>query len=107
MRIYSTSLALMEDCKLPNLFTILGYKVYFWSNENNEPIHVHISKGSPSPGAAKVWLTSNGGCILASNPERIPQRELNALLEIIQAQFFMICSAWKKHFKDEHIKFYC
>ena len=52
---------LVEDYKLPNLFTIFGYKVYFWSNENNEPIHVHISKGSPSPNAAKIWLTSKGG----------------------------------------------
>lgn len=92
---------------MPNLFTILGYKVYFWSNENNEPIHVHISKGSPSPNAAKIWLTSKGGCILASNPERIPQKDLNSLLEIVQAQFFLICAAWKRHFKVEHIKFYC
>ena len=51
---------------MPNLFTILGYKVYFWSNENNEPIHVHISKGIPSKNAAKIWLTRNGGCILES-----------------------------------------
>ncbi len=42
---------------MPNLFTILGYKVYFWSNENDEPIHVHISKGIPSKNAAKIWLT--------------------------------------------------
>ena len=61
MRIYFISMELVEDYKLPNLFTIFGYKVYFWSNENNEPIHVHISKGSPSPNAAKIWLTSKGG----------------------------------------------
>ena len=31
---------------MPQLMTLFGYKVYFWSNENNplEPIHVHISK---------------------------------------------------------------
>lgn len=92
---------------MPNLFTILGYKVYFWSNENNEPIYVHISKGIPSKNAAKIWLTRNGGCILDSNPERIPRKDLFELLEIVQAQFFMICTAWKKHFKVEQIKFYC
>lgn len=90
---------------MPNLFTILGYKVYFWSNENDEPIHVHISKGIPSKNAAKIWLTRNGGCILDSNPERIPRKDLSELIEI--AQFFMICAAWKKHFKVEQIKFYC
>ena len=28
---------------VPNLFAIEGYQIYFWSNENNEPIHVHIT----------------------------------------------------------------
>ncbi|MBO6308929.1 MAG: DUF4160 domain-containing protein [Oribacterium sp.] len=49
---------------MPSLFNIGSYKVYFWANENNEPIHVHISKGQPSPGSTKIWLTKNGGCIL-------------------------------------------
>ena len=38
----------MEELKLPNLFEISGYKIFFWSNENFEPIHIHISKGKPS-----------------------------------------------------------
>ena len=92
---------------MPSLFSIFGYKVYFWSNENDEPIHVHVYKGRPSKNAAKIWLTKSGGCILASNPEHISSKELGTLLEIIQAQFFMICSAWKEHFKVGSIKFYC
>ncbi|MDD7740505.1 MAG: DUF4160 domain-containing protein [Fusicatenibacter sp.] len=28
---------------------VSGYTVYFWSNENGEPIHVHVSKGKPTP----------------------------------------------------------
>ncbi|NRO08695.1 hypothetical protein IMAU60211_01036 [Lactobacillus helveticus] len=24
---------------MPNLFSVSGYLIYFWSNENNEPIH--------------------------------------------------------------------
>ncbi len=49
---------------MPNLFTISGYKVFFWSNEVNEPIHVHVSKGQPTPNATKIWLTRSGGCIM-------------------------------------------
>ena len=48
-----------EELKLPNIFELYGYKVYFWSNENNEPVHVHISKGSPQGNATKVWLTKS------------------------------------------------
>lgn len=33
---------------MPNIFSTLGYHIYFWSNENNEPIHVHVSKGRPN-----------------------------------------------------------
>ena len=38
---------------MPKLFMVSGYTVYFWSNENDEPIHVHVSKGKPTPNATK------------------------------------------------------
>lgn len=92
---------------MPNLFTISGYKIYFWSDENNEPIHVHISKGHPDRNSTKIWLTKNGGCILANNKSQIPQKELHELMEFISAQFFYICGAWKEFFVVDTIKFYC
>lgn len=70
---------------MPSLFTVSGYKVYFWSNEQGEPIHVHISKGKPSPNGTKIWLTRNGDCIVASNGNDIPKKELNELMEVISA----------------------
>ena len=92
---------------MPSLFTVSGYKIYFWSNENDEPIHVHVSKGQPSPNSTKIWLTREGGCILASNASRIPQSELNKLMEFISAQFFFICAEWKNFFVVDEIRFYC
>ena len=108
MRIFFTVTLRMGAFILPNLFTVCGYKVYFWSNELFEPIHVHISKGKPSPNATKIWLTRDGGCILA-NPEQntIPQKDLSQLMEFISAQFFLICAKWKEHFIDQEISFYC
>lgn len=92
---------------MPSLFTVSGYKVYFWSNENGEPIHVHIAKGKPNPNGTKIWLTRTGGCILASNGSHIPKNELNELMEFISAQFFLICAEWKKFYLTEDVKFYC
>lgn len=97
----------MEEFRLPSIFTVSGYKVFFWSNENGEPIHVHIAKGKPTPNATKVWLTKSGGCILANNGSNIPRKELNDLLEFISAQFFLICLEWKKFFLVNEIYFYC
>lgn len=92
---------------MPSIFEIMGYKIYFWSNENNEPIHIHVSKGKPISNSTKIWLTKNGGCIMANNNSDIPQNELNYLLEIISAQYFLIVSKWKEHFCTDEVKFYC
>ena len=98
---------LAEVCKLPSLFLIGGYRVFFWSNANGEPIHVHVCKGVPSPNATKLWLTREGGCIVASNGSKIPQATLNELVDIVSAQFFLICAKWKEFFAVDEIEFYC
>ena len=59
---------------------------------------MHISKGSPTPNSTKVWLTQKGGCIVANNNSKIPEKELRAILEIIANNYFLIISRWKKHF---------
>lgn len=92
---------------MPKLFRIGPYIVFFWSNENDEPIHVHIAVGDPKSNSTKIWITQTGGCIVANNNSRIPQRDLNELLDIIPISFFYICSEWKRHFNVDVIKFYC
>lgn len=92
---------------MPNLFECLGYKIYFWSNENFEPIHVHISKGVPNSNSTKVWLTKSGGCIVANNDSKIPTKDLNNLLESIAVNYFLIVSEWKNFFGTDEVKFYC
>lgn len=92
---------------MPNLFRVGGYCVYFWSNENGEPVHVHISKGRPTPNATKIWLTKAGGCIVANNKSGIPSKDLSTLTELISAQYFLICSEWKSHFCTNFLSFYC
>ena len=84
-----------------------GYKIYFWSNENFEPIHIHISKGAPTANATKVWLTKRGGCVVANNNSKIPEKELREILEVIANNYFVIISKWKKHFPSFELKFYC
>lgn len=54
---------------------VSGYIVYFGSNEEGEPIHVHVSKGRPTPNATKIWLTRTGGCIVASNGSQIASKD--------------------------------
>ena len=36
--------------------------------------------------------------MLANNNSRIPNQDLNELMDVISAQFFLICRKWKEHF---------
>jgi len=96
-----------EDLNLPNIVELMGYKVYFWANENHEPIHVHISKGRPTKNSTKIWLTKTGGCVVANNKSRIPERDLNILLEAISLYYFQIIAKWKIVYNTNEVKFYC
>lgn len=84
-----------------------GYSVYFWSNEYNEPIHIHVSKGKPSGNSTKIWLTKSGGCIVANNKSNIPVNELRKIEELILDNYFLIVSRWKEYFINQEVKFYC
>lgn len=92
---------------MPSIFEFSGYKIYFWSNENNEPIHVHISKGKPIAKSTKVWLTKSGNCILANNNSRIPSKDLSEIMEIIASNHFFIVAKWKEIYRIDNVKFYC
>ena len=38
---------------MPIILLLNGWRFYFYSNENNEPIHIHIQKAEME---AKFWL---------------------------------------------------
>ena len=38
---------------MPTVLLVNGFRFFFYSNENDEPAHVHITKGGAN---GKVWL---------------------------------------------------
>ena len=92
---------------MPQIFKVGSYCIYFQSNENDplEPIHVHISKGTPTSNATKVWITKSGKCFLCNNNSKIPQKILNNIIRIIEARSHEIISKWYEHFGE--IRFFC
>ena len=82
---------------MPQVFVILGYIVYLWSNENDEPIHVHVCKGSPQKDATKVWITEDGP-VLEHNKSKIPKKDLKRILAWIAMNDELIIKKWQFHF---------
>ena len=85
---------------MPQVFKVGSYWVYFCTNENDplEPVHVHISQGSPQANATKVWITRNGKCYLANNNSKISPKVLNNIIRIIEARSDEIIKKWNDYF---------
>ena len=77
---------------MPKLYDFLGLKIYFWTSDGSEPIHVHVSRGKPSPSSTKIWLTSRGGCAVGKDTGELTRPE--------------ICAAWAEKLRSE-VRFYC
>ncbi len=89
---------------MPVYLRTSGYKVYFWSNENDEPIHFHITKGDPDQNDTKVWVLSNGSFKVAHNKGRIPEKDLFRIFYAMQNYYFDFINFWKNY--HQQIKFY-
>ena len=89
------------------LLRIGPYILYFWSNEMEplEPVHVHIAEGKATRNATKIWITRSGKALLCNNNSHIPERILNRMLRIVEANSAEFVQAWKNHFGD--ISYYC
>lgn len=92
---------------MPQVFKVGSYWVYFWANENDplEPIHVHVSQGTPTGNATKIWITKSGGCYLEHNNSKIPERVLRNIMDVIEARSDEVISKWVDFFGQ--IQYYC
>lgn len=77
---------------MPTLLRMNGYRFFFFSNENNEPPHVHVEFGDR---LAKYWLEP----VELASSKRVRSHELGAVRQMViehQAEFL---KAWHEHFE--------
>lgn len=76
---------------MPTLLRVGPYRFFFYSNESQEPAHVHVASGSCE---AKFWLAN---CELASSFGFKPH-ELTELLRIVIDNRDKFMEAWNEYF---------
>lgn len=64
-----------------------GFKFFFFSDEGNEPIHVHVEKGDA---AAKFWISP---IILAKNFGMKP-KELSKVRKLLEQNESLVKEKW-------------
>lgn len=82
---------------MPVYLRAAGYKVYFWSNEQGEPVHFHATKGAPDKNDTKIWVLSNGSFRVAHNKGRIPEHDLSRIFSVMQNYSLDFINFWKTY----------
>lgn len=77
---------------MPTLLIINGLRFFFYSNEGNEQIHVHVTKGTA---AGKIWLEPEIKLVYFKG---FTNSEERAILEIVNSHIEEFKSKWHEYF---------
>ncbi len=83
---------------MPQICKLLGYLIFFWSHETGEPVHVHVCKGKPVKDATKIWIEDEPR--IEHNKSKIPQKDLNRILQWLSANKNFVINKWNEHFEQ-------
>lgn len=77
---------------MPTILLIRGWRVFFFANENNEPMHVHCRKGSAQ---GKFWILSESYEIHTAYVRWMTHAQEREIRRILFEHFDEIIEAWK------------
>jgi len=77
---------------MPTILRINGFRFFFYSNENDEPAHIHVEKGSAE---GKVWLEPSIGVAYFRDFTSAEQRDI---IDITKANFDNFIKKWYERF---------
>lgn len=78
---------------MPTVFEINGYRFFFYSNENNEPVHIHVSRGDAE---AKYWLEPEP---LEAYAYGFKVKERKEIKGLVKQNADTIIKKWNEYFK--------
>lgn len=81
---------------MPTILLIKGWRLYFWANESNEPIHIHAEKGEME---CKFWLDEDNFDIKPALEYNLTTQARREIKKIIYEHFEYITSEWYRFFK--------
>jgi hypothetical protein len=77
---------------MPTVLLLNGFRFFFYSNENDEPAHIHVRKGD---GESKVWLEPE---LEIAWTNGFSQREQNEIWDIAVEHHEFFKLKWNEYF---------
>lgn len=76
---------------MPTVLRIDGYRFFFYSNEGQEPAHIHIESGD---GLAKFWLNP----VELAMSVNYNAREIRLLRQMVEENQIELVVKWNEYF---------
>ncbi len=76
---------------MPTILVIFGWRLHFYANEGNEPIHIHCTKGDMD---CKFWLDRENFDIMEAYAYNLTPKERRNIRKIILENFEYIEEEW-------------
>jgi hypothetical protein len=78
---------------MPTILMLMGWRLFFYSNEGNEPVHVHCKKGALE---CKYWLDEEAFDIQEAFSFGLSARDKKQIRKIIFEHFDYIIEQWNE-----------
>ncbi len=83
---------------MPTILTTNGWRLFFYSNENDEPIHVHARKAEAE---CKFWLNTELFEIAEAWSYHLTPRLRREIRRAVFEHFDLIVARWREHFGED------
>ena len=83
---------------MPTVLYILGWRLFFYSNEGSEPIHIHAEKGDME---CKYWILVDEVEIREAFEFNLSPAARREIKKLIYQHFDLIVNEWNGHFKSK------
>ena len=77
---------------MPTVLLQSGFRFFFYSNENDEPIHIHVKKGNAE---GKIWLEP---LVEIAYLLRFTNGEEREIMDIVSNNEELFKQKWNEHF---------
>lgn len=78
---------------MPTILFLYGFRFFFYSNESNEPCHIHITKGNAN---GKIWIEPVLGIAYLHGFTNAEEKQI---IEIVEANYELFKIKWHEYFK--------
>ena len=78
---------------MPTILVLSGWRIFFYANEGDEPIHVHCRKGDME---CKYWLDADNFDIQEAYSYEMSPRDRKQVRRIIFEHFDYITDQWRE-----------